>query len=334
LGEYYKLTEHIPNTLRDKKDYIVDSYRFFEKHNYRILIENCEAILVKIPNNLEFKSIKELCIVRLQQLDENYPIYRVELKEQFELIDNAFFRLELLMSGKVSEYKFFGFHDAFVVLFYEMLESENYTIQNCNRMNKYYCLLSQISYDHDKSEFDNQDAYNNEDFNRDCEEIDYLCWDLVEYFAHFDNSEEEKKISIKEIANIPIIVEDIKPIKSELLFPELMKYRFCDLEKVQALSKDSQSKLVDVISKNSIPYQIAMINYLGFIDYLMSEFFKTKTQLHIELAKLLSTDNRSISGNLSVLNPKSNEDRKRYTAHIYNETVKKDYESIKLGVPL
>jgi hypothetical protein len=113
-------------------------------------------------------------------------------------INNAFFRLERFMEGNIDYYDYFGFNDAFTQLFNEVKKPKNYTIENCELIDKYWFLIQQVSFDFDKSEFVNLDAYENEAFCKDCNEMDKLM-NRVEEFIYFGGEEEEPKVSINDI---------------------------------------------------------------------------------------------------------------------------------------
>ena len=112
-------------------------------------------------------------------------------------INNAFFRLERFMEG-TGEYEYFGFNNAFTLLFNEVKKPINFTIANCELIDQYWYLIQQVSFDSDKCNYDNEEASNNEGFCQDCNEMNVLM-DRVEEFIYFGGTEEEPKISIKDI---------------------------------------------------------------------------------------------------------------------------------------
>jgi hypothetical protein len=79
--------------------------------------------------------------------------------------------------------------------------------------------------------------------------------------------------------------------------------------------------------KTNLPYQIALLNELGFFEM---EKIKNLPQdkTYQVLAKLLNVDKRGVSGNHRVLNPHSDEDRKRYTSYNYMDEVKKYLDNL------
>lgn len=138
---------------------------------------------------------------------------------------------------------------------------------------------------------------------------------------------------LKEILNLKTQSEEapgeerIKTI-DENLRKNLRKYGFFDLKKVKELSHDNQDKLMEFICNNGTPYKIAMFDYLGFIDCL-KKHFRTLKELHKNVSNWLVQDERTIKGNINCLTPHSKEDRERYTAFQYKETVQKDYDRLK-----
>ena len=80
------------------------------------------------------------------------------------------------MRGTISYYNRFEFDKVFSDLFIEAKKSENYNFDICKLLSQYWTLCSQIAYGFDKSEFDNELAYENDDFCKDCNEIENFYW--------------------------------------------------------------------------------------------------------------------------------------------------------------
>lgn len=110
----------------------------------------------------------------------------------------------------------------------------------------------------------------------------------------------------------------------------LQQYGFFALQKVKTLSKDGQAQLVYFIASNKLPYCIAMFDFLGFLEQLKNEYFKTKTDLNIQISKWFDADKqgRTVAGNIRVLST-TDEDKSRYTAYRHKKKVMNDYENIK-----
>lgn len=136
-------------------------------------------------------------------------------------INNAFFRLESFMNGTVKNYDYFGFNEAFTKLFNEGTKPENFTYDNCKLISEYWSLTEQIRVDYDQSNFENSEAYENEMFCKDCNEIMYLNYDrLYEFNAFYKAVEpEEKKFSITDILK----TTPLPPQQAEKPKPELNK---------------------------------------------------------------------------------------------------------------
>lgn len=144
-----------------------------------------------------------------------------------------------------------------------------------------------------------------------------------EYFTSIDQLTRTKN----ELTNEVFIPEKSK---SEILYIELSNVGFNSLPRVKELdSKNKVESLIELIVSNKTPYQIAMLNYLGLLDFLFE--FGTKENSYRNLAKILNVPDRVIKGNCLVLNPKSSENRNNYTAHLHKKEVETDYRKIKLG---
>lgn len=118
-----------------------------------------------------------------------------------------------------------------------------------------------------------------------------------------------------------------KNLKFEL-HNRLNEYDFFTLELIKNLKKSSEDKIIEHLISNDIPYQIAMLNFIGFIDHLRLNFTTSTNNLYKVLGSILNTSERNIKGNYLVLNPNSKENRTRYTSHLYKDKVKRDYQKI------
>lgn len=257
-------------------------------------------------------------------------------------INDAFYRLEGYMEGRIGSYQYFGFKGALRRLFVVARMPSNQTYHNEKLISKYGYLAQQIDRDHDKSNFENRDAYENEGFNTDCEELGYVQWHWVERFLEFvpenEVEEEERRDSILDTYQ-PGFASDAKaeslpevtPSRKEPLIQKLQEYGFFELQKVKVLSLERQAQLVELVAGQPLPYQIAMLHYLGYIDYLKEHYFPKGVDLQKWLATTLGYPKaeRRVKGEISVLNPKSSERRDRYTSHLHKEVVEKDYQRLK-----
>jgi hypothetical protein len=143
--------------------------------------------------------------------------------------------------------------------------------------------------------------------------------------------QDEKKF-IEEI--IPFVKElPPQPIltKAEILNEHFMRYGFFELQKMKLLSDANKIKIVEKLAEQSLPYAIAMFDYLEFIQYLEKNHFSTKYKLHREVSKWFNSDSegRAVKGNINSLIKGTTENLNRYTAHKHKETVIKYYENLK-----
>lgn len=89
-------------------------------------------------------------------------------------------------------------------------------------------------------------------------------------------------------------------------------------------NKNLSVKIKELIIENEMPYRIALLKEIGFLDYFFKEYAKTKEHGFELLSKVFEYGKRRIKGNINVLNPKTKEDKTVYTSHKYKETVRND----------
>ena len=112
------------------------------------------------------------------------------------------------------------------------------------------------------------------------------------------------------------------------LFTEKAKpYGFFKLKKVQALSQNKQLKLIRKIQTAEKPYQIAIIHYLGWLEYF-SDNRISKTDRANFFADLLKINTRDVKGYINALNNNSKEDQERYTSRLFVPDAEKFYTSL------
>jgi hypothetical protein len=104
---------------------------------------------------------------------------------------------------------------------------------------------------------------------------------------------------------------------------------FYKLKLVKELSGPAIEKLIWFINNNELPYQVAMLDFIGFFDYYDKEYGYSRSVIYKKIAEILSVTPRSIRGNYLVLQDYSKEDRNRYTSYKYREQVTKDYQMLK-----
>ena len=117
--------------------------------------------------------------------------------------------------------------------------------------------------------------------------------------------------------------------KVDKLKAELYKFGFFELPNVKTLSEPNKQSLIELITSNEMPYGIAMFDYLGFLKHLKAKYLKIDSKLFKEISKWFEVVERTVSGNIYVLNEFSKEDRTRYTADQQKQRVQKDYEKLK-----
>ncbi len=113
--------------------------------------------------------------------------------------------------------------------------------------------------------------------------------------------------------------------KTQKLEIQFNKYNFDNLEKV---NNHNKTHLINKIANNSLPFQIAYLDYLGFINYLYDNYCDSFVALHKLIAEILNTTERAVRGNINGIKNEKSVDRKRYTAYQHIEKVKQHYTTL------
>ena len=145
-------------------------------------------------------------------------------------------------------------------------------------------------------------------------------------FSFFEN----KNIKSDNQLNVSISEPTESINKFDLLKSNLYNNGFFELSKVKSLSHDGQSKIIELLTLNETPYNVAMFEFLGYFKYLTNELGYTNTKIHTKLSAFFNVDEQTFKCNMLVLNEKSKlRENIRYTAHLHKEKVKTDYNSLK-----
>lgn len=192
---------HIPMIIEEKADYVTDTYKNYEQRYFEYQIEVCNTILKTVPKDKIILNYKRQFENNIVELRKQYPIPNVNIDIIISDINNAFFRLEKFMDSSVSIYQSFLFNDAFTLFFNGLNKVENINARNFKWRDDYHNLLYHIDYAFDKSEFKNEDAYQNEDFERDCNEICYIHFYRAAEFG-IDSDLEDYRFKMPSILDI------------------------------------------------------------------------------------------------------------------------------------
>ncbi len=139
----------------------------------------------------------------------------------------------------------------------------------------------------------------------------------------------EQVLNLKKLTNKPTLINDCTINRNKNLFDSLFVLEFWNLPKTKNLSNDSQSKLIDLLVLNDIPYKIALFEFIGFFKFLEYEKSLSKVAIHKKVSEIFECSADTIKGNMLSLNDYSKIDKTRYTAHLHKEKVKTDYYSLK-----
>jgi hypothetical protein len=105
-------------------------------------------------------------------------------------------------------------------------------------------------------------------------------------------------------------------------------YQFAELIKFKNLTLKNQIRLIEKIMSETIPYAVAMLDFLEYPKHLFYNYNIAKEKQYTHIANCLNTSPRLVKGNFLVLNPASKEDRLRYTAPDFTNAVKSFYFSL------
>lgn len=89
------------------------------------------------------------------------------------------------------------------------------------------------------------------------------------------------------------------------------------------------SIIMEEEKKQLLPFMIALLSKIGFLDYYLQKKIYKKTG-YKELAKILNSNPRRVAGNIRVLNPNSEEKSYAYTSKKYVDLIEKKLKHSKL----
>lgn len=192
--------------IEEKHDYIIDTYKNYEQRYLEHHLKQCKYFLNEVPNDSKLLQYKKKLEEKLIELRLKCPMPSKNIEILINEINNAFYRLEKFMKGTISHYEGFLFNDAFTLLTNELSKIENINIKYNSIGSEYWSYMNQLAYAFDKGEFENHDAYQNKDFDRDSNEISYIQWYRMNEIAGTSDAD----VSQFEMPSIVDIVKDLK----------------------------------------------------------------------------------------------------------------------------
>jgi hypothetical protein len=128
--------------------------------------------------------------------------------------------------------------------------------------------------------------------------------------------EEQKQVKFEE--NTIKVIEGLNQYKlSEFLVKE--KY---SIEDISALINNHSGR-------DFLPYTIALLNEVGFLNYFFTEFSKTKKEGLQKISEIFKVSVRRIKGNINILITGSSEDPTNYTSYQHIENIQKELKKIR-----
>lgn len=118
---------------------------------------------------------------------------------------------------------------------------------------------------------------------------------------------------------------NIEKPRREGIKERLEKYGFRSfLTDQKKLSSEKITEIEEALLKEELPYCIALLHGLDYLDYFKREYCAGKAGERDKLlAQVFDTIPRRIKGNINVLNPHSTESKTNYTSHQHKESIDK-----------
>lgn len=280
--------------MEEKADYVLDTYKNYEERYLKYQLENCNIFLEEVPNEEILIDIKKKLENKLIELRKNFPLPAKNIDILINEINNAFYKLEQFMKGKILDYRSFFFNDAFTLLINELNKLENVNIKYDNIGSQYWYLMNQLDYAFDKGEFINHKAYDNVYFNRDSNEISYIQWHRMEELnGKFDLEDNQFEVpSIISFFNNPeidkAIISDedkLSPLENEKNpYPRIFT-SFLAYKKFKSLIEEF-GKTPNDLANYSFVYHHMIKDKLIYADYKQTEFVFFLLDFDINISRI------------------------------------------------
>jgi hypothetical protein len=112
--------------------------------------------------------------------------------------------------------------------------------------------------------------------------------------------------------------------KTTKLIGQLDEYKFSEYLKEKGYKPFDIFQMIQNHSgKELMPYTIALLSEIKYLEYFFDEFSKNKAEGYKKLSKIFESQERRIKGNINVLNENSKENPTQYTSHTFIEKIRK-----------
>lgn len=215
-------------------------------------------------------------------------------------ISNAFSRLKTFMNGESSAYYSFDFFGAFSVLFRDTRKGDDFTYENCKRINEYWKLIDQITLDYENSNIKNLKAKEDKGFCYDCNELVSMLFILYKEFDEFSISEELEKHKNKN--------PDSNNPKPTL---------FSNSEVYKCFKEYTKNHIIDYI--NDYSYLKKRLDHEKLIYYHKDNDFMKIIFKDLKLISRSKYDDYSIKNKLNSLNKSSSAQRENNFNKVFDK---------------
>ncbi len=112
---------------------------------------------------------------------------------------------------------------------------------------------------------------------------------------------------------------------------QLTKYNFFHyLNVIRGIDKEAIKEIWKAITENKLPYIIALLYELGYVDYLKREYCQEKSNERDKLmGEILDSNPRNIRGNINCLINEDSDGKGHYTAYNHLEKIKDFLKNLK-----
>ena len=118
------------------------------------------------------------------------------------------------------------------------------------------------------------------------------------------------------------------PTKYDIFIKEVEKYEFSKMPKLKGVAEDKIKELITKIVE-TIPYGVAMLEYLEYRDYLGKKYtLKSRESQYKHIAKAFQVNKDTIKGHVLVYNNPTIKKANNYSAYQFKKEVEKFYKEL------
>lgn len=288
---YEKLNDF---SIKDKFNDSEDSLSYFHNDRHKDPYFYCLLSIKSMVYNGVLKAIMdELLINRLNDFDAAFKL-PTSFNETAEYIKKGFYEIESMMMGKIIKMKYFNIPRAIEKFNSLRNKYENKPKDSLLLLDKYFTIAQQIYYQIDGGEFENSDAFENEEFMKSWNELCFFYDNMQNLFTQAEldylvPTGATRVLDILNPLNVPteepvLVIKTKKETSKNIAFtyvgtsasfkPKITEFKNC---LVDSGFIDKSTKLADFnkIFKNELPSNpIIWLGSRTDLKYLISSLKK------------------------------------------------------------